>query len=172
MFIHDLQFEKYIGHEAIAERVVQIGTQISADYQGKSVHVIVILKGAMMFAADLLRAMDLECEVSFMRLTSYEGTTSSGLVTQALKTESVLTSKHVIIVEDIVDTGLTLDFLLQNIEQEKPASLVLASLLRKEASKHRSIAYVGFELANDFVIGYGLDYKEKGRNLRDIYRKI
>jgi hypoxanthine phosphoribosyltransferase len=147
--------------------------QISADYEGKTPLFLAILNGAFIFAADLVRACEgLESEIIFVKLQSYKGMSSSEEVTTVLGITQSLKGRHLIVVEDIVDTGRTLSRFLTDMEAEEPASIAIATFLEKPAAIIHpiDIAYCGFQIPNDFVVGYGLDYDGMGRNLKAIYK--
>lgn len=170
--LHDKTFHLYISHAQIQERITAIAKTIDAEYQGKRPLFITVLNGAFMFAADLARAVTIDCEWAFVRLSSYQGTESTGTVSQVLGLKDDVEGRHVIVVEDIVDSGRTMANFLPELEVEHPASIAIATLLFKpEALKHEvQPDHVCFETGNEFVVGYGLDYDELGRNLPDIYR--
>ncbi len=152
----------------IQERVLALGCQLTADYAGKDPLLVGILSGSFPFIADLVRAMNLPLAVDFMAVSSYGDRTSSSGVVRILKDlNSSIAGRHVIIVEDIVDTGLTLDYLYQNLQTRHPASLKVCALLDKREARKRDVevAYVGFPCPNEFVVGYGLDYGGRYRNL-------
>jgi hypoxanthine phosphoribosyltransferase len=156
---------------AIRRRVEELGRQITADYQGRELTALVVLKGSFVFAADLLRRIELPLAVEFIGLRSYGSRTStSGVVEITLDAKYPLVDKHVLIVEDIVDTGLTLSFLRENLATRLPASIRLAALLHKPARtvKPVPIDYLGFTIADEFVVGYGLDHDGRHRNLPGI----
>ena len=160
----------FLTKEQIRDRVTELGKQISQDYAGREVVLIGVLRGCFIFMADLSRAMDLEVMVDFMEVTSYEGTTSSGSVKIVKDIKNSIEGKHVLLVEDIVDTGLTLSFVVGHLTLKKPASVEIAGLLVK-AQKHayRSpIRYQGFQIPDHFVVGYGMDCAGKYRNLDHI----
>ncbi len=167
------RFELYIDRETIRRRVAEIGAEISIRYAGKNPVFVGVLQGACMFLADLLRALAIDCEVDFCRLSSYgRGKTSSGRVVEQEGVGRMdLAGRHVIVVEDIVDTGFTMAYLMERIKEQRPASLRIATLLHKpEAARaHVGLDYVGFEAPNRFLIGYGMDYRQAGRRLPDIY---
>jgi hypoxanthine phosphoribosyltransferase len=165
-------FVKYLGRDAIRARIHELGRDISLDYQGKYPVFIVILNGAFMFAADLVRATSLECELQFVKLASYQDMHSTGKVKKIIGLPVPLTDRHVIVVEDIVDTGRTMLTMIEDLQQMKPASISVATLLLKPDCLQVPIesSYVGFEIPNAFVIGYGLDLDGKARNLPDIYQ--
>ena len=145
-----------------------MGAQITADYQGQSLLVVSVLRGAAIFMADLVRAIDLPVEMDYMAVSSYgNGAKSSGVVQILKDTTSSLEGRHVIIAEDILDSGLTLEFLIENFELRNPASVEVATLLRKDVKPQADVhcRYIGFECPNEFIVGYGLDYAERYRNL-------
>jgi hypoxanthine phosphoribosyltransferase len=153
------------------ERILELGAQISADYQGKDLVVVGILKGAALFTSDLFRAITIPAELDFMRISSYGASTkSTGVHRVLLDLDYTLEGRHVLIVEDIVDTGLTIKFLREYLGQRSPASLKVASLLDKPSRRKVEVTvdYRGFEVPDYFVVGNGLDYAEKYRNLREI----
>lgn len=152
----------------IARRVAELGRAITDDYLGKDLVVIVVLKGSYVFAADLVRHIDLDLSIDFLGLRSYgQGQQSSGVVQITADLTQPIEGKHVIVVEDIVDTGLTVSYLYQNLETRRPASIKLASLLHKPARTQvpARIDYLGFTIDDVFVVGYGLDYRQRFRNL-------
>jgi len=153
------------------KRVAELGAQITKDYHGKRPLVICILNGSFIFCSDLVRAIDIDCEVQFMSVNSYEGTSSTGEVKAILDTLSSLDGQEVILVEDIIDQGHTIDYLYRHFQQQPIASLRITSLLVKPAAYKydHPIDYLGFEIPNDFVVGYGLDYNQMGRNLPQLY---
>jgi hypoxanthine phosphoribosyltransferase len=152
---------------ALDARVRELGAQITRDYQGKELVLVPVLKGSFVFAADLARAIDLPLSVEFFGVRSYEGTETTGIVQTTLDLSKPIEGKHVIIVEDIVDTGLTMAYMLENFETRRPETLKLASLLHKPARTKVpvEIDYLGFTIDDVFVIGYGLDFGERYRNL-------
>lgn len=171
--IEDKEFELFLEQDNIAKRTRLIAIQLDVDYENKCPIFIGVLNGSFLFMADLLKEVSLSCEVGFIRVTSYEGTASTGTVKQAFGLPDDLHNRDVILVEDIVDTGLTLDYILKEVYKQSPASVRVCSLLLKPEALKRPITeleYVGFEIANEFVVGYGLDYNGLGRNLKDIYR--
>lgn len=169
--VHDKQFVPFIDAAAINKRIAELGIQISADYKGEKPLIIAILNGSFVFAADLFRQLTIEAEISFIKLASYKGTTSTGSVVTAIGMEEMVTGRHVILLEDIIDTGKTLHSFLPEIKSRQPASLKIATFLTKpEALQHDVKAdYTGFEIPNNFVVGYGLDYDGLGRNLPELY---
>ncbi|HTW13161.1 MAG TPA: hypoxanthine phosphoribosyltransferase [Solirubrobacteraceae bacterium] len=160
--------EVLVPAEDLARRVQELAAQISKDYAGKDLVLIGVLKGAIFFIADLMRALDHHVEVDFMAISTYGGATQSSGVVRILKDlDTLIEGRHVLIVEDIVDSGLTLQYLLRNLAARNPASLEVCALLIKPGARtvDSKPRYVGFELPNKFVIGYGLDHAERYRNL-------
>lgn len=154
--------------EQLAARVKELGQEISDHYDGQSIIVICVLKGSFVFAADLVREINAPLQIEFVRLSSYgDSTVSNGKVNMLLDLEEDLTDKHVLIVEDIVDTGITLFFLKDHIEKKSPASVQICSLLHKPARQKVEVPinFLGFTIEDKFVVGYGLDYDERYRNL-------
>ncbi len=160
--------EVLVEQDALAARVKELAEQVSRDYAGKDLVLIGVLKGAVFFLADFMRALDMHCEVDFMAVASYGSSTKSSGVVRILKDlDAVIEGRDVLIVEDIVDSGLTLQYLLRNLAGRNPASLEVCALLRKPSSRKNDLEprYVGFEIPDSFVVGYGLDYAERYRNL-------
>ena len=154
--------------EEIEKRVVELGEQISADYSSEPVLLIAVLRGAALFVADLARAISSPVEIDFMAVSSYgSATKSSGVVRIIKDLDETIEGRHVLVVEDILDTGLTLKYLLKNLASRGPASLEVVTLLSKEGKQRVPITckYIGFDVADEFVVGYGLDYAERYRNL-------
>jgi len=172
IILKDLHFIPYISAEEIGEKVLKMGKKLNEDYSDKKPIFIAILNGAFVFAADLIRAYDRDCEVQFVKLRSYEGTTSSGVIKQSMVLDAQLRGEHLVLIEDIIDTGNTLEWFIPEVIKIQPASLKVASLLVKGDGNRFSfnIDYKGFEITDEFVVGYGLDYDGLGRNLRDIYQ--
>jgi hypoxanthine phosphoribosyltransferase len=157
-----------LSEERLHQRLDEMAAQIDADYAGKDLLLVGVLKGAVMVMADLARRLHAPVEMDWMAVSSYgSGTKSSGVVRILKDLDADLTGRHVLIVEDIIDSGLTLSWLLSNLRSRGPATVEIATMLRKpEASKVEvDVRYVGFDIANEFVVGYGLDYAEKYRNL-------
>jgi hypoxanthine phosphoribosyltransferase len=166
----DLASLHYTG-EQVQQRIDEIAAQIDSDYAGKDLLLVGVLSGAVMVMADLSRTMKSHCEMDWMAISSYgAGTQSSGVVRILKDLNTNIEGRHVLVVEDIIDTGLTLAYLIQNLRSRQPASLEIMTMFRKpEAlSSSVSVRYVGFDLPNEFVVGYGLDYAGKYRNLRDV----
>ncbi|KYN50321.1 Hypoxanthine-guanine phosphoribosyltransferase, partial [Cyphomyrmex costatus] len=166
----DLDLDQTLIPESqIQERLGQVAAQIDADYAGKDLLLVGVLRGAVMVMADLSRALKSHVEMDWMAVSSYGSSTRSSGVVRILKDlDTDLTGRHVLIVEDIIDTGLTLSWLVTNLRSRGPASVEIATLLRKPeaAESEIDVKYVGFDIPNAFVVGYGLDYAEKYRNLR------
>jgi hypoxanthine phosphoribosyltransferase len=160
--------EILIDEQTLLARVGELGAEITQDYEGREPLLVGVLKGAVFFMADLMRRVELPCEVDFMAISSYgAGVDSSGVVRILKDLDASIENRHVLIVEDIVDSGLTLSYLLRNLEARRPASLEICALLTKPERRENDVhcRYVGFEIPNRFVIGYGLDFAERYRNL-------
>jgi hypoxanthine phosphoribosyltransferase len=170
--VHGLDFQPFLSPETIQERVKTLGAEIRAAYAGKRPLFLGLLNGAFVFAADLVRAADIECEVSFVKLSSYAGLSSSGTVNTLIGMDIDLTNRHVILVEDIVDTGRTLTEFKVQLQAQATASVAIATLLLKPDALQMPLSpeYVGFSIPNKFVIGYGLDYNQLGRALPGIWQ--
>ncbi|PIQ09057.1 MAG: hypoxanthine phosphoribosyltransferase [Ignavibacteriales bacterium CG18_big_fil_WC_8_21_14_2_50_31_20] len=167
------KFVPMISEEKIAERVKELGEQISEDYEGKLPIFIGILNGSFMFMSDLLKQININCEMDFMKLSSYgDEKISSGNVKMLKELNADIAERHIIVVEDIVDSGLSINYIDGLLKQFNPASIKYVSLLVKPKSMKYDVKidYIGFEITNQFVIGYGLDYAQKYRNLRAIYQ--
>ena len=160
--------EILIDADTLAGRVRELGVEVSADYQGRDLLLIGVLKGAVFFMADLMRHLTVPCEVDFMAISSYgDATDSSGIVRILKDLDINIEGRDVLVVEDIIDSGLTLSYLIRNLEAREPASLAVCALLTKPDRREIDVPvrYVGFEIPNRFVIGYGLDFAERYRNL-------
>jgi hypoxanthine phosphoribosyltransferase len=161
--------EVLIDEEALRDRVAELGAEISADYSGRDLLLVGVLKGAVFFMADLMRSIDVHCEVDFMAISSYGASTDSSGVVRILKDlDTAIEGRNVLVVEDIIDSGLTLSYLMRNLRARNPASLEVCALLTKPERREIDVPvrYIGFEIANRFVVGYGLDFAERYRNLR------
>ena len=157
-----------VTEEQIRERLAVMAKQIEADYAGRDLLLVGVLRGAVMVMADLARQLDRHVEMDWMAISSYgSGTTSSGVVRILKDLDTDITGRHVLLVEDIIDTGLTLSWLVRNLSSRNPASVALCTLLRKPEAQRMAVevAYVGFDIPNEFVVGYGLDYAERYRDL-------
>lgn len=172
--VHDKDFVPFIRRAQIDERVKELAGQIDCDYKGMRPLFIAVLNGSFVFAADLFRNLTIEAEISFIKLASYKGTSSTGNVVTAIGMEENLHGRHVILLEDIVDTGKTLHSFLPEILNRHPASLRIAALLTKPEALEYDITtdYCGFEIPDKFVLGYGLDYDGLGRNLPELYELV
>jgi len=169
--IHDKTFEPFIDKQKIADGIRRVAAQINRDFQGKKPLLLGILNGSFIFAADLFRELEIEAEISFIKLVSYKGTSSTGKVVTAIGLEEQLAGRHVIIVEDIIDTGKTLHSFLPEIWNRTPASVKIATFLTKPSALKFPVKadYNAFEIEDKFVVGYGLDYDGLGRNLPELY---
>lgn len=171
--IDNLKFEVLIADEQIQQRIREIAGQISARYQDSVPILVGVLNGAVLFLADLIRYLAIDCEIDFIKISSYgSARVSSGEITMIKDFSADLHGRHVIVIEDIVDSGLSVQYLTRRIKNMKPASLKFVSLLvKKDAAKvDLNIDYVGFEIEDKFVVGYGLDYKQQKRNVNAIYQ--
>jgi hypoxanthine phosphoribosyltransferase len=160
--------ETLVAKEALRSRIAELGAQISRDYDGRELIMVGVLKGAVLFLADLMRHIEVPCEIDFMAVSSYGSQTDSSGVVRILKDlDAPIEDRHVLIVEDIIDSGLTLQYLMRNLNARKPASLQACALLTKPERLRVDLSprYVGFEIPNRFAIGYGLDHAQKYRNL-------
>jgi hypoxanthine phosphoribosyltransferase len=160
--------EVLIDEETLAARVAELGAEVSADYEGRDLLLIGVLKGAVFFMADLMRHLTVTCEVDFMAISSYGAATDSSGIVRILKDLDIsIDGRDVLVVEDIIDSGLTLSYLMRNLESREPASLEVCALLTKPTRREIDVPvrYVGFEIPNKFVVGYGLDFAERYRNL-------
>jgi hypoxanthine phosphoribosyltransferase len=160
--------EVLIDTETLSGRVAELGVEISSDYDGRDLLLIGVLKGAVFFMADLMRRLTIPCEVDFMAISSYGASTDSSGVVRILKDLDInIEGRHVLVVEDIIDSGLTLSYLMRNLESREPETLEVCALLTKPDRREIDVPvrYVGFEIPNRFVIGYGLDFAERYRNL-------
>lgn len=170
--VHDKFFVPYIAEADINKRIHELAQKIDADYKGKKPLFIAILNGSFMFASDMFKHITIEAEICFIKLASYKGTKSSGQVITAIGLDTDLTGRHVIVLEDIIDTGKTLSEFLPQLQNQQPLSLKIAALLHKpEATVYPiPIDYLGFSVPNKFLLGYGLDYDGLGRNIKEIYQ--
>ncbi|HRO08488.1 MAG TPA: hypoxanthine phosphoribosyltransferase [Saprospiraceae bacterium] len=170
--IDDLSFSKYIKAKEIELKIEDIADAIREDFHDKYPMLLVVMNGAFIYAADLIRKLDFACELNFIRIKSYHGTRSTGKVDIFMPPNIDFKNRHVIIIEDIIDTGTTMSAFIPELEKCNPASISISSILVKpEAHVHEiDIRYPGFIIPNKFVVGYGLDYNGKGRNLQDIYQ--
>jgi hypoxanthine phosphoribosyltransferase len=172
--VNDKKFQPYLSVAAINEQVKRLGEEINRDYQGKRPLFIAILNGSFMFASDLFKEITIDAEICFIKLASYKGTRSTGHVITSIGLDESLKGRHVIVLEDIVDTGKTLNEFLPQLKDQQPESLKIAALLHKpDALVHPlTIDYLGFNVPNKFLLGFGLDYDGLGRNLKEIYQLV
>jgi len=169
--LHDKTFEEYISGERINRAIRNLARRINEDYKDVEMPLFLgVLNGAFMFMGELMKHIDFNCEVSFIKLASYAGTGSSGKVNELIGLKSDICGRHVIIVDDVVDTGESFDHLMRSLEVRRPATVEIAAMLFKPDAyrKDRPVKYAGISVSNGFIVGYGLDYNELGRNLRDI----
>ena len=172
--ILDKTFREMITEKVIVERINELAIQVNKDLSGKDVVFLGILNGAFLFAADLFRLIDFPSRISFVKLASYEGTSSSGFIKELIGWNKDIKNKTIVVIEDIVDTGNTLERIVDELVIRKAAEIKIATLLYKPDAYSRDIPldYVGFEIPNDFVVGYGLDYDGYGRNLTSVYTLV
>jgi hypoxanthine phosphoribosyltransferase len=172
--VHEKTFTRFIDQEKIQKTVEDLAQQISKDMEGKNPLFLVVLNGAFMFAADLLKKLNIPCEISFVKLSSYIGTKTTSVVRELIGLDEVLTNRTVIILEDIIDTGITMGVTMEKLKKLEAREVKIATLLFKpDAFKmNYEIDYVGMEIPNDFIVGYGLDYNGQGRNYPHIYKII
>lgn len=169
--IKDKEFIPMISETEIKQRVKAVAEQINKDLEGKNPLLLAVLNGSFIFAADLMREITIPSEISFVKLASYQGTTSTGKVKEVIGINEDLTGRTVVIVEDIVESGLTIKRMIESIGTRNPESIHICTLLLKpdRLKTDLDIEYVAFKIPNDFILGYGLDYDQQGRNLKDIY---
>jgi hypoxanthine phosphoribosyltransferase len=172
--LHNKTFEPYLTEAEILEKVRALAAQLDIDYAGKKPLFIAILNGSFMFASDLFKHLTIEAEICFIKLASYKGTKSSGQVITAIGLDTDINNRHIVILEDIIDTGKTMNEFLPQLMNQQPASLTVAILLHKpEATQYKiPIDYCCFQIPNKFVLGYGLDYDGYGRNIKEIYQLV
>jgi hypoxanthine phosphoribosyltransferase len=169
--VHNRKFEPFIQSDIIAKRISDIATQMNLRFEGKNPLFLAVLNGAFIFAADLLRHIDVQSEISFVKIASYEGMQTTGDIKELIGFTEKLANRHVVILEDIIDTGMSMQHILKQVEAQKPASVSVTTLLLKPSSLQLpvKIDYIGFEIESRFVLGYGMDYDGIGRNLPEIY---
>lgn len=170
--VHGKEFVPFIAEETILHKITELAEKLNKDYDGKKPLFIAVLNGSFMFASDLFKTVTIEAEICFIKLASYKGTQSTGNVITAIGLDIAVTDRHVIILEDIIDTGKTLHTFLPQLENQRPASLKVAVLLHKpEAQTYPvNIDYTCITIPNKFVLGYGLDFDGLGRNIKEIYQ--
>jgi len=165
-------FSVYLTKKELEARVAELGSELSEQYEGKNPIFIGVLNGAYIFLSDLMRHVEIPCEVDFLKLSSYgDEKVSSGQVTDLKDIDADIEDRHVVLVEDIVDTGLSMTYLIDKLQKKNPASIASVTLLHKTEATHHDVQldYVGFQIPTLFVLGYGLDYAQEGRNLAQIY---
>ncbi|MSQ78078.1 MAG: hypoxanthine phosphoribosyltransferase [Flavobacteriaceae bacterium] len=172
--VNGQEFKCYITHSKIKKRVVELAKAINKEYEGRTPLFIPVLNGSFMFASDLLKNVSIQSNVSFIKIQSYDGMKSSGKTKELIGLDHSIEGRDIIIVEDIIDTGLTMEQLLKAVNKLKPASVKVATLLFKRECLQKPIEpdYVGFEIPGRFVVGYGLDFDGYGRNLKHIYKAV
>ena len=170
--IKDKRFETFISEERILEEVTRVAKEISRDLEGSSPLFVSVLNGSFMFTADLMKRLDMPCEISFVKLASYEGTSSTGKVKELVGLNEDIAGRTIVIVEDIVDTGITMKRLIETLRARNPKEIRIATLLLKpdKLQVELDVHYVAMRIPNDFIVGYGLDYDGFGGNYRDIYK--
>lgn len=169
--IHDKRFVPFLDADTIQLRIREMAGEISSDYEGKRPLLLSVLNGSFMFAADLMKSLTIPAEISFVKFASYHGTGTTGVVKELIGVNEQLQGRYVLIVEDIIDTGITMESLVELLRIHEPAEVRIATLLFKQGAftKDFPIDYCGFTIPNDFIVGYGLDYNGLGRNYPDIY---
>ena len=169
--IHDREFVKSIANDEICAEIKRVAESINWDYKGKRPILLGVLNGCFMFASELMRNLDIECEISFVKLSSYQGTETTGEVRQLLGLTESIEGRDIIVIEDIVDTGLTMQKMLETLAKSNPSSVEIASLFVKPARLQVpvEVKYAAFTIPDRFIVGFGLDYDGLGRNLPDIY---
>ena len=172
--VFNKKFQPYLKAESIQEQVEKMAGHLNRDYEGLRPIFIAILNGSFMFASDLFKSITIEAEICFIKLSSYEGTGSTGNVVTLIGLDKSLKNRHIIILEDIIDTGKTLHEFLPQVKEQQPASLKIAALLNKPEAMVFPIVidYLGFKVPNKFLLGYGLDFNGLGRNLKEIYQLV
>ena len=172
--IKDKTFEVSLPEAQIKARIKELAQQMSRDLEGKNPLFLGVLNGAFIFAADLMREMTIPCEISFVKLASYQGTTSTGSIKEVIGINEDLSGRTVVIIEDIVESGLTIKRMMEQLGTRNPASVQVCTLFFKpdRLKEDLKLDYVAFEIPNDFILGYGLDYDQQGRGLKDIYTLV
>jgi hypoxanthine phosphoribosyltransferase len=174
MKVKDLEFREFISAQNVEQKVKALATKVNQDYQDKTPLILPILNGSFIFASDLVKELSIPCRVSFVKVSSYSGTQSTGQLKTLLGLEESLFNQHILIVEDIVDTGLTLQKIVEELRGLGTKSVEVVALLRKKPAREKNIdvKYVGFDIDEEFVLGYGLDYDGFGRNTKQIYQSV
>lgn len=174
MKVKDLEFTEFISSTVVSQKVQELAVRLNRDYQGKTPLFLPILNGSFIFASDLIKEISVPCKVSFVKVSSYNGTQSTGQLKTLIGLEESLFNQHIVLVEDIVDTGLTLQKIVEELRALGTKSVEVVALLRKKPARDRNIdvKYVGFDIDEEFVLGYGLDYDGLGRNTSSIYQAV
>jgi hypoxanthine phosphoribosyltransferase len=174
IMVHNKEFTKFIEASQIEEAVNNIASRINSNLAGKNPLFLIVLNGAFMFAADLLKKITFPCQISFVKLSSYIGTSTTSAVRELIGLDEVLSGRTVVIVEDIIDTGITMGVTIEKLKKLEATEVYIATLLFKPNAfrMNYEIDYIGMEIPNDFIVGYGLDYDQHGRNYPDIYKII
>ncbi|MDA3944337.1 MAG: hypoxanthine phosphoribosyltransferase [Bacteroidetes bacterium] len=172
--VHDKEFDLYIPKDQIERAIKKVADNINRDMAGKSPLFLVVLNGAFMFAAELFKSLEIECEVSFVKLSSYSGTSSTNVVRELIGLDHSVAGRNIVLVEDIIDSGLTINYTIEKLRRLEASDVKVATMLFKPKAFRFSyeVDYIGIEIPNDFIIGYGLDYNEHARNLPDIYKVV
>ncbi len=172
--IDNIQFEPFIREAELKKCVAELARQISRDYEGRVPLLVAILNGAFIFAADLVREITIEHEILFARVASYCGTEQTGQVKKLIGLPENVKGRDVVLIEDIVDTGVTMEYMLEDVKSQGAGSVEVCSLLQKPSKliKDIHVKYLGMEIPDNFVLGYGLDYNQKGRNFKDLYKAL
>jgi len=174
MKIKDVEFRKYFSADKLAEKVFYLAEQINEDYKDKTPLFLPILNGSFMFAADLVRHVNVQCKVSFVKHSSMQGSVSTGQLKTLIGVQESLFNQDLILIEDVMDTGLTLSKVVEELQSLGTKSVEIVTLFRKAKAREHAVQprYVGFEIGSEFILGYGLDYEGLGRNLKDIYKLV
>lgn len=169
--VKDLNFEPFISEPLIQARIVELANKLTVDYHDKNPLFVAVLNGCFMFTSDLMKAFLAPCQLTFVKLTSYQGMESTGIVKSLIGLQDDIKGRHIVLIEDIIDTGYTIKNIIDEIKLKEPASVKVLSLLLKPTALKIPLEpdYVGFEIENKFVVGYGLDYDGYGRNLNQLY---
>jgi len=172
--IKDLEFIPYVTHSDILERSRELAININDDYKNKNPLFIAVLNGSFMFASDLMKRVDVRSELTFIKVSSYDGIESTGSIKEMIGIGQSITDRHIVIIEDIVDTGHTITHLLNEMNKMDPSSIEVVTLFSKPESHQKKlyIKYTGFDIPNKFIVGYGLDYDGYGRNYQDVYQLV
>lgn len=172
--LHDLKFTPYILRTEIMSRIQELAIQINDDYENKKPIFISVLNGSFMFTSDLIKQIDVQSEIKFIQVSSYDGLSSTGKINGNLDFGKWLADRHIVFLEDIVDTGNTMSHLIEKVKEYDPASVEIATLFFKRNCLEYQIdlKYVGFEIQDEFIVGYGLDYDGLGRNYQDVYKLV